>query len=190
MKRTYYFFTLIALVALLSTACVVDDSIKMPDYEVGIIARADIEPGKYWFNINQLETSEVAFNLDYEGFDVHTAERIDIFLSRGTATVSLGSYTAFPSRIAMTGAEAYALFGLTPQAVAQAGIVRDEFRITYAITTSDGVVFSQYGQYYNYNPSLDGRFTGRYAQFYTNLPGFGTLVLEARVPNPQNPNEL
>ncbi len=171
------------------TNCVVEDSIKMPDYEVGIIARAEIEPGKYWFNINELNSSEVSFSLSYEGFETHTAERIDLFISRGSTTVPFGTYESFPSSITLTGAEAYALFGLEQEDVAAAGIVRDEFRITYSITTTTGEVFSQYGQYFNYNPSLDGRFTGRYAQFYTNLPGFGTLVLEARAPNPQNPNE-
>lgn len=189
MQNNIPIYRLLLFSCLFWTGCVDEDSIKMPDYEVGIIARAEIEPGKYWFNINQLTDTEVAFNLSYEGFDLHTAERIDLFLGRGSSTVELGSYTTFPSRITMTGAEAYALFGLSPEDVEAAGIVRDEFRITYAITTATGQVFSQYGQYFNYNPSLDGRFTGRYAQFYTNLPGFGTLVLEARRPNPQNPNE-
>ncbi len=171
------------------TNCVVEDSIKMPDYEIGIIARADIAPGKYWFNINQLNTTEVSFDLSYEGFETHTAEKIELFIGRATSTVPFGTYETFPSNITITGAEAYGFFGLSPEDVAAAGIVRDEFRITYAITTTTGEVFSQYGQYYNFNPSLDGRFTGRYAQFYTNLPGFGTLVFEARSPNPQNPNE-
>ncbi|MGF1636933.1 MAG: hypothetical protein ACFCUU_07660 [Cyclobacteriaceae bacterium] len=186
--KSYIIFALLATAGL--TGCVVEDSIKEPDYEVGMVAKATIEPGKYWFNINNLETSEVSFALSYEGFEVHTAESIELFIGRGTAMVPLGTYTTFPSSISMTGAEAYGYFGETVESIEAAGIVRDEFRITYSITTTTGEVFSQYGQYYNYNPSLDGRFTGRYAQFYTNLPGFGTLVFEVRQPNPQNPNEL
>ncbi|MDN3689712.1 hypothetical protein [Cyclobacterium jeungdonense] len=112
-----------------------------------------------------------------------------MFLNRGSNQVSLGSFTDFPSSISMTRAEAYAYFGETPASIAEAGLTRDELRMTYEITTTEGLVFSPYGQNFNYNPSLDGRFTGRYAQFYANLPRFGTLVLEVRAPNPQNPNE-
>ena len=187
MKRHSY-ISLVALVLTFSS-CLEEDSIKEPDYEVGIIANASLEPGKYWFNILELESSEVAFDLSYEGFGVHTASSIELFLNRGSNRVSLGNFTDFPSSISMTGAEAYGYFGESPASIADAGLSRDEFRITYEITTSEGLRFSQYGQYYNYNPSLDGRYTGRYAQFYTNLPGFGTLVLEVRPPNPQNPNE-
>ncbi|MFO7823751.1 MAG: hypothetical protein R6V72_07405 [Cyclobacterium sp.] len=184
-----YTLILSASLSMLFSSCIEEDSIKEPDYEVGIIARATIAPGKYWFNINELAGSEVSFDLSYEGFEVHTASSIELFLSRGSSQVSLGTFTDFPSTITMTGAEAYAYFGETPTSILESGISRDEFRITYEITTSDGETYSQYGQYYNYNPSLDGRFTGRYAQYYTNLPGFGTLVLDVRPPNPQNPNE-
>jgi hypothetical protein len=182
-------YILIFALALLFSGCLEEDSIKEPDYEVGIIANATLEPGKYWFNIQELETSEVSFDLTYEGFGVHTASSIELFLNRGSSQVSLGNFTDFPSSISMTGAEAYAYFGETPTTIAEAGLSRDELRITYQITTTEGLEFSQYGQYFNYNPSLDGKYTGRYAQFYTNLPGFGTLVLEVRSPNPQNPNE-
>ncbi|MBD3629727.1 hypothetical protein [Cyclobacterium sp.] len=184
-----YTLILSATLVLLFTGCIEEDSIKEPDYEVGIIAKASIAPGKYWFNINDLPSSEVSFDLSYEGFDVHTASSIELFLGRGSGQVSLGTYTDFPSTITMTGEEAYAYFGETPATIMASGISRDEFRITYEITTSEGETYSEYGQYYNYNPSLDGRFTGRYAQYYTNLPGFGTLVLDVRPPNPQNPNE-
>ncbi|WP_162418268.1 hypothetical protein [Cyclobacterium roseum] len=182
-------YIIIVALALVFSSCLEEGSIKEPDYEVGIIANATLEPGKYWFNIQALEESEVSFDLNYEGFGVHTASSIELFLNRGSNQVSLGSFTDFPSSISMTGAEAYAYFGETPASIADANLSRDEFRITYEITTSEGLQFSQYGQYFNYNPSLDGRYTGRYAQFYTNLPGFGTLVLEVRAPNPQNPNE-
>ena len=188
--KKYIIYSVVTLAtAFLFGSCIEEDSIKMPDYEVGIVAKATIAPGKYWFNINNLEESEVSFELSYEGFDTHTAEQIDLYIGRGPTTVFMGSYSSFPSSIALTGAEAYAYFGQTAESVRAAGVVRDEFRITYKLTTTDGEVFDKYGQYYNYNPSLDGRFTGRYAQFYTNLPGFGTLVLEVRQPNPQNPNE-
>lgn len=161
----------------------------MPDYEVGIVAKATIAPGKYWFDISNLENAEVSFDLSYDGFGTHTAEQIDLYIGRGPTTVFMGSYSTFPSTITVTGAQAYAFFGHTVESIREAGVVRDEFRITYKLTTTSGEVFDKYGQYFNYNPSLDGRFTGRYAQFYTNLPGFGTLVLEVRRPNPQNPNE-
>lgn len=154
-----------------------------------MVAQATIEPVKYWFNINDLETSEVSFDLSYEGFDLHEAESIDLFISRGTTTVPFGTYTTFPSNITMTGEEAFAYFGETVQSIQDAGITRDEFRITYTLTTTTGEVFSQYGQYFNYNPALSGRLSGSHAQFYTNLPGFGTLVLEVRQANPQNPHE-
>ncbi|SHM39434.1 hypothetical protein SAMN04488057_101308 [Cyclobacterium lianum] len=189
MKIKSHVLILMAGLSTLFTACIEEDSIKEPDYEIGIIARATIAPGKYWFNINELSSSEVSFDLSYEGFEVHTASSIELFLSRGSDQVSLGTYTEFPSTINLTGEEAYAYFGETPASILASGISRDEFRITYEITTTEGETFSRYGQYYNYNPSLDGRFTGRYAQFYTNLPGFGTLVLDVRPPNPQNPNE-
>ncbi len=188
--KKYSFPLLFASICCLSfSSCVEEDSIKMPDYEVGIVAKATIAPGKYWFDINNLEEAEVSFDLSYEGFDTHTAEKIDLYIGRGPATVFMGTYNTFPTTINLTGAEAYAYFGQTAESIRTAGVVRDEFRITYKLTTTMGKVFDRYGQYYNYNPSLDGRFTGRYAQFYTNLPGFGTLVLEVRQPNPQNPNE-
>ena len=188
--KKHTFYPLVGFIfSLLSISCVEDDSIKMPDYEVGIVAKATIAPGKYWFDINRLEESEVTFDLNYEGFETHTAEKIDLFIGRGPTTVSMGTYNTFPSTISLTGEDAYAFFGQTVESIRNAGVVRDEFRITYRLTTTSGEVFDRYGQYYNYNPSLDGRFTGRYAQFYTNLPGFGTLVLEVRQPNPQNPNE-
>lgn len=188
--KKYITFPLFALsIIVLLAGCMEEDSIKMPDYEVGIVAKATIAPGKYWFDITKLEETEVSFDLSYEGFGTHTAESIDLYIGRGPTTVFMGTYNTFPATITLTGAEAYAFFGQTVSDIQAAGVVRDEFRITYKLTTTDGQVFDRYGQYYNYNPSLDGRFTGRYAQFYTNLPGFGTLVLEVRRANPQNPNE-
>ncbi|MEK6478192.1 hypothetical protein WJR50_11675 [Catalinimonas sp. 4WD22] len=171
------------------SACSEEDSIRMPDYEVGIIAQADIAPDKYFFNADQLETTEIEFDLNYEGFDTHQAESIELFISNGPQTVSLGSFNSFPSTLTISAEEAYSYFGESIEDFDDDGSGRDEFQFTYSITTTDGTEYSEYGQYYTYNPSLDGRFTGRYAQFYTNLPGFGVLIFDVRPPNPAYPNE-
>lgn len=186
----YYTFMFTLFAASVSmTACEEEDSIKMPDFEVGIVASADIAAGKYWFNATTLEQTEIEFDLDYEGFDTHTAEAIELYISNGTEKVTVGTYATFPANITMTAAEAYAYFNESLGDFDDDGSGKDEFQFTYKITTTEGLEFSQFGQYYAYNPSLDGRFTGKYAQFYTNLPGFGVLIFDVRPPNPDHPNE-
>ncbi len=184
-NHTFYIF----LVLLTFNACTEDDSIKMPDFEVGIVATADIEAGRYWFNADDLSNTSIAFDLGYDGFDVNTAESIELFISNGTDIVTVGTFTTFPTPISFTAAEAYGFFNETIADYDMDGSGSDVFQFTYSITTTDGLLYSQYGQYYTYNPSLDGRFTGKYAQFYTNLPGFGVLIFDVRPPNPDHPNE-
>ena len=186
-----YHFTIfnLCLLMLFTIACEEEDSISMPDFEVGMVASADIEAGKYWFNANVLDQSEIEFDLDYNGFDTHTAESIELYLSNGTQKVTIGTYNTFPATITMTASEAYAYFNESLADFDDDGSGKDEFQFTYKIVTTEGLEFSQFGQYYTYNPSLDGRFTGKYAQFYTNLPGFGILIFDVRPPNPDHPNE-
>ena len=188
MKKTTYIIY-ITLSIFLFSACSEDNSIRMPDFEVGIVATADIEANRYWFNADDLPNTLVAFDLAYDGFDVHTAESIELFISKGSDIATVGTFTNFPAAISITATEAYGFFNETINDYDADGSGGDEFQFTYRITTMDGQVFSQYGQYYAYNPSLDGRFTGRYAQFSTNLPGFGVLIFDVRPPNPGHPNE-
>ena len=178
------------LILLMSnTACEEEDSIRMPDFEVGMVASADIAAGKYWFDASALDQAEIEFDLDYNGFDTHNAETIELYISNGTGKATVGTYSTFPARITITASEAYAYFNESLTDFDDDGSGKDEFQFTYKITTTEGLEFSQFGQYYAYNPSLDGRFTGKYAQFYTNLPGFGVLIFDVRPPNPDHPNE-
>lgn len=190
MKISFYQCTLSAWVlAVGMTACEEEDSIKMPDYEVGIVASADIAQGKYWFNATSLDQAEIEFDLDYDGFGVHTAQEIALYISNGTNKVTMGTYSSFPTNITLTAAEAYGYFSESIADYDNDGSGKDEFQFTYKITTTEGLEFSDYGQYYAYNPSADGRFTGKFAQFSTNLPGFGVLIFDVRPPNPDHPNE-
>jgi hypothetical protein len=186
--KKYHIIYLIGIV-FLTGACAEEDSIGMPDYEVGVIANADIAENKYFFNADNLQGTEIEFDLNYNGFDVHEAQSIELYISNGPETVTVGTFNSFPSTITMTAEEAYSYFGETLNDFDDDGSGRDEFQFTYTLTTTDGTEYSQFGQYYTYNPSLDGRFTGRFAQFYTNLPGFGVLIFDVRPPNPNHPNE-
>lgn len=186
----YHFVMFNLLILLMSnTACEEEESIRMPDFEVGMVASADIAAGKYWFNASALDQAEIEFDLDYNGFDTHTAETIELYISNGTGKATVGAYSTFPARITITASEAYAYFNESLTDFDDDSSGKDEFQFTYKITTTEGLEFSQFGQYYAYNPSLDGRFTGKYAQFYTNLPGFGVLIFDVRPPNPDHPNE-
>lgn len=184
--KPLFFLTLLALGL---ASCEVEE-IRMPDYEVGIVASADIAEGRYWFNATDLPNTTIAFNLNYDGFGVHEASEITLFVAKGGQQVAFGTFNSFPATISLSAEEAYALFGETLADYDDDGSGKDEFVFTYEITTTEGLAFSEFGQYYSYNPSQDGRFTGKFGQFSTNLPGFGQLIFDVRPPNPTHPNEI
>lgn len=156
--KNYHIIYLIGIVFLLG-ACAEEDSIGMPDYEVDVIASADIAENKYFFNAHNLQGTEIEFDLNYNGFDIHEAQSIELYVSKSPETVTVGTFNSFPSTVTMTAEEAYGYFGQTLEDFDDDGSDRDEFQSTYTLTTTDGTEYSQFGQFYTYNPSLDGRFT-------------------------------
>ena len=139
MKKTHTLLPLLGWALL--TTCRESNPIPEPEWAPVVTAAFPADTGKSYLNFQDLAGSAFEFELGYQDFGKPLARvaSIDLFLQYNNAPtkVPLGTYDAFPARVALTAAEAAAKFGRSLSQLA----LGDRFTFSFVVRSEDGRVF-------------------------------------------------